>query len=908
MAQMVHGFGGGTADGDASMKDLLGGKGANLAEMARLGLPVPAGFTLTTEVCNHYSDEGRRPPALEGQVAAAITRVEGIMGGRFGDTEDPLLLSVRSGAPVSMPGMMDTVLNLGLNDEIVEGLARRTGDRRFAFDAYRRLLQMYGDVVLGISGGDPNPFEARLEAKKQDRGVQYDVELDAEALEELVGELKSLIEEATGEPFPQDPRQQLWGAIEAVFESWDTPRAVAYRKIHEIPSHWGTAANVQAMVFGNRGSRCATGVAFTRDPSNGERRFYGEYLVNAQGEDVVAGIRTPLPLNRASKAAGPADISMEEEFPEAYAELDRIRGLLEAHYKDMQDVEFTVQDERLWMLQTRSGKRTGPAAVRIAVDMLDEGLIEEKEALQRVEPEQLTQLLVPVFDRKGLEQAREDGRLLATGLAAGPGAATGVITFSADEAVACAAQGSKAILVRIETSPDDIQGMHAAEGILTSRGGMTSHAAVVARGMGKTCVAGCGALEIDYATGVMRVAGKVLQRGDAISLDGGTGEVFAGTQEVRESQILRVLQGELAEGESSIYGAFERLLTASDRHSRLGVRTNADTPHDARIARRLGARGIGLCRTEHMFFEGERITSVRKMILAKTEEGRKKALAELLPMQRRDFDGIFRAMDGLPVTIRTLDPPLHEFLPREAAEIAELAQQMGVSTEHLQSVVAALEESNPMLGHRGCRLGIAYPEITAMQARAIFEAAVQVAADGVDVLPEVMIPLVAYEAELEHQRRVVVDTAEAVFAEAGRRVDYLVGTMIELPRACLVAERIAAHADFFSFGTNDLTQTTLGLSRDDAGRFLPLYLERGIYDGDPFARLDRSGVGQLVVLGTQRGRLTKPDLKVGICGEHGGEPTSIAFCHGAGLDYVSCSPYRVPVARLAAAQAVLREG
>ena len=905
MEQMAHGFGGGTADGDASMKGLLGGKGANLAEMARLGLPVPAGFTLTTEVCNEYIRGGGFPEGLDAQVKEALAKVEGVMDGRFGSAEDPLLLSVRSGARVSMPGMMDTVLNLGLNDGIAEGLARRTGDRRFTYDAYRRLVQMYGDVVMGVSEGDHDPFEGLLEAKKAERGVRHEVELDGDALMELVGEFKALILERTGRPFPDDPWQQLWGAIEAVFSSWDNPRANAYRKIHEIPGHWGTAANVQAMVFGNRGPRCGTGVAFTRDPADGARRFYGEYLVNAQGEDVVAGIRTPLPLNRASKVAGETAASMEEEFPEAYAELDRIRDLLERHYKEMQDVEFTVQDDRLWMLQTRTGKRTGPAAVRIAVDMLDEGLIEGKEALLRVEPDQLTQLLVPVFDHDGLEQARHDGRLLATGLAAGPGAATGVITFSAEEAVARAAEGSAAILVRIETSPDDIQGMHAAEGILTSRGGMTSHAAVVARGMGKTCVAGCGALDIDYAAGEMRVAGKVLRRGDPISLLGSTGEVFLGRLEVRESEILRVLQGELPERASPIYGDFERLLTAADRYARLRVRTNADTPQDAQVARRLGAQGIGLCRTEHMFFEGERISSVRRMILAEDEEGRRAALAELLPMQRQDFAGIFRAMDGLPVTIRTLDPPLHEFLPQEPREIAQLAETMEVSSAHLEGIVAALEESNPMLGHRGCRLGIAYPEITAMQARAIFEAAVEVAADGVKVLPEVMIPLVGYEAELEHQRRVVVETAEAVFADSGRRVEYLVGTMLELPRACLTADQVAAHADFFSFGTNDLTQTTLGLSRDDAGRFLPLYVERGIYDSDPFARLDRTGVGQLVVMGTEKGRSTKPDLKVGICGEHGGEPTSVVFCHGAGLDYVSCSPFRVPVARLAAAQAVL---
>jgi len=767
-------------------------------------------------------------------------------------------------------------------------------------------VMMYGDVVMQVRGEHHDPFEQLLQAKKDARGLRLDTELTADDLMSLVGEFKALVKRETGRDFPEDPWTQLWGAIDAVFLSWDNPRANAYRKLNNIPADWGTAVNVQAMVFGNMGDDCATGVAFTRDPSTGANRFYGEYLKNAQGEDVVAGIRTPQPLNIAAKDPEHPLPSLEEEFPACYTELVAIYKKLESHYRDMQDIEFTIQKGRLWMLQTRSGKRTGFAAVRMAAEMLGEGLIDAKTAVLRVDPNQLTQLLLPVFDRRAKSAAIEKGDLLAKGLNAGPGAATGAIAFSADEAVRRAAAGEKVLLVRIETSPEDIQGMHAAEGILTSRGGMTSHAAVVARGMGRSCVAGCGALDVDYAHGVLRVAGRSFREGEAISIDGLTGEVLAGSIPVRPSEIVQVLiDEELAPADSLLFRQFDTIMKLADGFARLAVRTNADTPVDATVARRFGAKGIGLCRTEHMFFEGERIDAVREMILAEDRAGREAALAKILPMQQSDFEGIFRAMDGLPVTIRTLDPPLHEFLPHGEAEIAELAGKLGVPAARLTAKVEQLKEANPMLGHRGCRLGIVFPEITAMQARAIFQAAVAVAKEGVKPLPEVMIPLVGYVKELALQRKLVDETAAAVFAERGRRVDYLVGTMIELPRAALTADEIAAEAEFFSFGTNDLTQTALGLSRDDAGRFLPAYIEQGIYPADPFARLDQTGVGQLVRMGFEKGRAVKRDLKVGICGEHGGDPSSVAFCHRVGLNYVSCSPYRVPVARLAAAHAAL---
>ncbi|MBN2170962.1 MAG: pyruvate, phosphate dikinase [Candidatus Krumholzibacteriota bacterium] len=907
--KMVYTFGGGAAEGNAGMKPLLGGKGANLAEMASLGIPVPAGFTITTEVCNWFGQHGHEhPKGLAAQVEAGIAAVESVMGGGFGDVRNPLLLSVRSGARVSMPGMMDTVLNIGLNDETVKGLVATGGSERFAYDSYRRFVQMYGDVVLQVRDGDNDPFERLLQARKDARGAKLDTELTADDLRELVAEFKALVKDRTGRDFPEDPWEQIWGAINAVFMSWDNPRAVHYRRLNSIPGDWGTAVNVQAMVFGNMGDECATGVAFTRDPATGEDRFYGEYLKNAQGEDVVAGIRTPQPINLAGKDPDNPLPSLEEEFPECYRELVAIYRKLEEHYRDMQDIEFTIQAGRLWMLQTRNGKRTGFAAVRIAAEMLDENLIDEPTAVLRVDPEQLVQLLLPVFDREAKDRAIASGGLLARGLNAGPGAATGAIVFSAEEAVRRAAAGEPALLVRIETSPEDIQGMHAAQGILTSRGGMTSHAAVVARGMGKSCVAGCGALDIDYGTGTLRVAGRTFHEGDAISIDGMTGEVLEGSIPVRPSEIVQVLiDGTLKPAESLLFRQYDRILSLADGFARMKVRTNADTPVDSAVARKFGAKGIGLCRTEHMFFEEARIDAVREMILAETPAGRSAALAKILPMQQQDFEGIFRAMDGLPVTIRTLDPPLHEFLPHGAEEIADLAGKMDVPVAKLSAAVASLTEANPMLGHRGCRLGIVYPEITAMQARAIFQAAVTVAAAGVTVLPEVMIPLVGNVKELTLQARVVRETAAAVFKEARRDVPYLVGTMIELPRAALTADAVAAEAEFFSFGTNDLTQTTLGLSRDDAGRFLPRYVEMGIYEADPFARLDRAGVGQLVSMGFEKGRATRPNLKVGICGEHGGDPSSVAFCHAVGLDYVSCSPYRVPVARLAAAHAALKD-
>ncbi|MBW2148754.1 MAG: pyruvate, phosphate dikinase [Deltaproteobacteria bacterium] len=905
----VYFFGGDKADGRADMKNELGGKGANLAEMVNLGIPVPAGFTISTEVCTYYYQNNKTfPPELEGQVNDALQRMEEVMKSRFGAPADPLLVSVRSGARVSMPGMMDTILNLGINDETVKGLIEQSGDARFAYDSYRRFVQMYGDVVLGLKPETPDeedPFEVLLEAKKKARGVSLDVELRPEDLRELVDEFKAEIKRRKGLDFPEDPRDQLWGAIGAVFSSWDNLRAIAYRELNNIPDHWGTAVNIQAMVFGNMGDGCGTGVAFTRNPATGENIFYGEYLMNAQGEDVVAGIRTPQPINRLQKGDSP-EISLEEEMPGIYRQLEDIRVKLDHHYRDMQDIEFTIQKGRLWMLQTRAGKRTGFAAFKIAVDMVKEGLIEKETALLRVDPDQLNQLLQPIFDHQEKKKALDGGRLLAKGLNAGPGAASGKVVFNAPDAEAAAARGEEVILVRIETSPEDIRGMHAARGILTARGGMTSHAALVARQMGKVCVAGCGNLDISYKDRSMKVNGVMIREGDRISLDGTTGEVINGALQTRPSEIIQVFHNDMKPEESIIYQDFQSLMQWADEVRRLGIRTNADQPDQAAVAIFFGARGIGLCRTEHMFFEGDRINYMREMILADNEEGRRRALDKLLPIQREDFVGIFRTLKSYPVTVRTLDPPLHEFLPHTEKELFEIARLTDKSPEDIRAKVESLHEVNPMLGHRGCRLGISYPEITEMQARAILEAACRVKKEGIDVHPEIMIPLVGHVAELKNQRAVVDRVAKEVFQAEGIEVTYLVGTMIELPRASLTADEIAQEADFFSFGTNDLTQTCFGLSRDDAGKFLQTYVDKKILEGDPFQKLDRTGTGQLLEIGVQKGRTTKPDLKVGICGEHGGDPSSIEFCHLVGLDYVSCSPYRVPIARLAAAHAALK--
>ncbi|MEJ2016082.1 MAG: pyruvate, phosphate dikinase [Limibacillus sp.] len=886
MTKWVYSFGGGTADGRAEMRNLLGGKGANLAEMSSLGLPVPSGFTITTEVCTHYTDtKGGYPDELKAQLAEALAKVEREVGAKFGDPENPLLVSVRSGARASMPGMMDTVLNLGLNDETVAGLAKRSGDARFAYDSYRRFIQMFSNVVLDV---DHHNFEEILELAKEDRGLSLDTELSAEDWQAVIKQYKESVEQETGEPFPQDPEAQLWAAIAAVFGSWMNQRAITYRKLHDIPESWGTAVNVQAMVFGNMGDDCATGVAFTRNPSTGEHRFYGEFLVNAQGEDVVAGIRTPQSLTKIAREESHSDLpSMEEAMPEVFKQLDEVRARLEGHYRDMQDLEFTVQGGKLYMLQTRSGKRTTPAALKIACDMVEEGLITKEEAITRIDPQQLDQLLHPTLDP---DAQRE---MIARGLPASPGAASGIIVFSAEEAEKRAGQGDAVILCRVETSPEDIHGMHAAKGILTTRGGMTSHAAVVARGMGRACVAGAGELRIDYRAGVIRVRDVELKGGEVITIDGSSGEIYKGK--------VPTIQPELS-------GDFAVLMGWADDIRRLKVRTNAETPLDCRTAVNFGAEGIGLCRTEHMFFDADRIISVREMILADSTSGREKALAKLLPMQRADFEEIFKIMAGLPVTIRLLDPPLHEFLPHQEEEYAEVAEAAGVSVEMLRDRVAKLSETNPMLGHRGCRLAITYPEIYQMQARAIFEAACKVQKDsGQAPLVEVMIPLVSLESELERLTAQVREVAEAVFAETGTKIDYLVGTMIELPRACLLADRIAEEAEFFSFGTNDLTQTVYGLSRDDAGNFLPAYEAQGLLEQDPFVSLDQEGVGQLVAMAVERGQKTRPGIKLGICGEHGGDPASVRFCHHTGLDYVSCSPYRVPIARLAAAQAALQE-
>lgn len=884
MTQYVFRFGGGVSDGGKGDKNLLGGKGANLAEMASIGLPVPPGFTISTAMCTRYYEEGERfPDSLRDEVANGIAHIEGITGKSFGDPANPLLVSVRSGARVSMPGMMDTVLNLGLNDETVEGLARAADDERFAWDSYRRFIQMYADVVLELDHG---AFEEALEIAKEDNGYTLDTELTADDLRALVAEYKGLVEKEWGKPFPQDVHDQLWGAVGAVFGSWQSERAKVYRRLNDIPGDWGTAVNVQAMVFGNMGDTSATGVAFTRDPAKGDRAYYGEFLINAQGEDVVAGIRTPQYLTRAAREeAGAKPASMEEAMPEVYAELAAVFDRLETHYRDMQDIEFTVEKAKLWMLQTRSGKRTAKAALKIAVDMANEGLITREEAVARVDPMALDQLLHPTLDPK----APRD--VIAKGLPASPGAASGRIVFDADTAEKRGAAGEAVILVRVETSPEDIHGMHAAKGILTARGGMTSHAAVVARGMGRPCVSGAGGLSISAKDKVLRVGSRSLGEGDTITIDGASGEVMA---------------GEVATVQPELAGDFGTLMAWADGVRRLKVRANAETPADCRTARDFGAEGVGLCRTEHMFFDADRITAVRQMILADSEQGRRAALDRLLPAQRSDFTEIFEVMAGLPVTVRLLDPPLHEFLPHEEAEFAEVAAAANVDVDTLKRRANELHEFNPMLGHRGCRLGVTYPEIYEMQARAIFEAALDVAAKGDAPVPEIMIPLVATKRELDLMKAVVDKAAETVFAERGAKVDYLVGTMIELPRAALKAGEIAETGEFFSFGTNDLTQTTLGVSRDDAARFLGAYVEKGIYAKDPFVSLDVEGVGELVKLAAERGRATRPDIKLGICGEHGGDPASIAFCESVGLDYVSASPYRVPIARLAAAQAALR--
>jgi len=881
MTKWVYSFGADQNEGRAEMRDLLGGKGANLAEMANIGLPVPPGFTITTEVCTAFYENNRNYPAeLRQQVREGLARVESAVNRRFGNREKPLLVSVRSGARVSMPGMMDTVLNLGLNDATVEGLAHAADDPRFAWDSYRRFIQMYGSVVLGV---EHHRFEEIIEQVKLETATVEDTALTAEDWQRVVEGYKDMVAEETGAPFPQDPEEQLWGAIGAVFGSWMNPRAITYRRLHDIPEEWGTAVNVQAMVFGNMGEDCATGVCFTRDPSTGENTFYGEYLVNAQGEDVVAGIRTPQPLSRTRARDG--ETPMEAAMPQAYAELQAVRRKLEQHYRDMQDIEFTVQKGKLFMLQTRNGKRTAAASLRMAVEMAQEGLIDRAEAIRRVNPAALDQLLHPTLDPRAHRVP------LAKGLPASPGAASGAVVFSADEAESRAAKGESVILVRIETSPEDIHGMHAARGIVTTRGGMTSHAAVVARGMGRPCVAGAGGITVDYNAQTLRAAGRTAQVGDTITLDGATGEVFLGSVPMIEP---------------AMSGDFGTLMQWADDAGRMGVRANAETPLDAETARKFGAEGIGLCRTEHMFFDSERIGAVRQMIMAPDEAGRRAALTRLLPHQRDDFIALFRIMAGLPVTIRLLDPPLHEFLPHGDAELAQVAEALGTDVESMRRRAAELAEANPMLGHRGCRLGIAYPEIYEMQARAIFEGALEAAREGGEApVPEIMIPLVGTKRELDITRAQVDAVAKQVFQEAGRTLTYTVGTMIELPRAALIADRIAESADFFSFGTNDLTQTTFGLSRDDAGKFLPQYVEMGILPKDPFVSLDIDGVGALVRIAAEKGRQTKPDLKLGICGEHGGDPASIAFCEQVGLDYVSCSPYRVPVARLAAAQATL---
>jgi len=900
----VYTFGNGKAEGKADMKNLLGGKGANLAEMNLIGVPVPPGFTITTDVCSEYYTLGKDKVVelLKPEVAAAIAEQEILMNSKFGDIENPLLVSVRSGARASMPGMMDTILNLGLNDAVVEGLIRKTGNARFAWDSYRRFVQMYGDVVLGMkpeNKNDIDPFEEIIEHIKEEKGVELDTELSVDDLKEMVTRFKAAVLKQTGKNFPDSAYEQLWGAVCSVFDSWMNDRAILYRKMEGIPAEWGTAVNVQAMVFGNMGETSATGVCFSRDAATGEDQFIGEYLINAQGEDVVAGIRTPQQITKIGSQrwavlAGVSEEerlakypSMEEAMPSIYLELDAIQTKLENHYKDMQDMEFTVQEGKLWFLQTRNGKRTGAAMVKIAVDMLRQGMLDEKTAILRVDPNRLDELLHPVFDKKALKEAK----LIAKGLAASPGAASGRVVFNADDAADWAQHGEKVIMVRVETSPEDLAGMAAAQGILTARGGMTSHAAVVARGMGKCCVSGAGALKIDYVTKSMEVDGLVVKEGDYISLNGSTGDIFL---------------GKVGTSEAELDADFAELMALADKHTRMSVRTNADTPHDAQVARKFGATGIGLCRTEHMFFEGEKIKAMREMILAENVEGRRIALAKILPYQQEDFEGIFEAMEGCPVTVRLLDPPLHEFVPHDEKGQREMAEAMGVSIKVIKQRVDALHEQNPMLGHRGCRLGNTYPEITEMQTRAILGAALALKAKGIVAKPEIMVPLVGIKYEFNEQEKIIRDTAADLFAEKGDSIEYKVGTMIEIPRAALTAAKIAATAEFFSFGTNDLTQMTFGYSRDDIASFLPIYLEKKILKEDPFQVLDQNGVGQLVRMATENGRAVRPDLKVGICGEHGGEPSSVEFCHRVGLNYVSCSPFRVPIARLAAAQAALR--
>jgi len=899
----VYTFGNKKAEGKADMKNLLGGKGANLAEMNLIGVPVPPGFTITTEVCAEYNKLGQAKVVelIKAEVQAAVNNIESIMNTKFGSNENPCLVSVRSGARASMPGMMDTVLNLGMNDAAVEGLVNKTGNARFAWDSYRRFVQMYGDVVLGmkpVSKEDPDPFEEIIDHMKEQKGVEDDTDLAVEDLKELVKRFKAAVKNQTGKDFPSDPWEQLWGAVCAVFDSWMNERAIYYRSLNNIPEEWGTAVTVQAMVFGNMGSNSGTGVCFSRDAATGENIFNGEYLINAQGEDVVAGIRTPQQITkegsirwaalalvseseRASKFP-----SLEEIMPDVYKELFETQHKLEMHYKDMQDMEFTMQDGMLWLLQTRNGKRTGAAMVKIAMDMLREGSIDEKKALNRCEAGKLDELLHPVFEKTAIKNAV----VLAKGLPASPGAATGRIVFFADEVEEFSSKGEKVVLIRIETSPEDLKGMNLAQGILTARGGMTSHAAVVARGMGKCCVSGAGAVKINYKTRTMVCDGKTLKEGDWISLNGSTGEVY---------------EGKIGTIDPEMSGDFGELMILADKYATMKVRTNADTPNDSIIARNFGAQGIGLCRTEHMFFEGDRIKPMREMILATDEAGRRKALVKLLPIQRADFEGIFEAMKGLPVTVRLLDPPLHEFVPHEEENQKQMAKELGITPEEVKQKVDDLAEFNPMLGHRGCRLGNTYPEITEMQARAIIEAAINLKKKGIETIPEIMVPLIGTLKEYELQEKIIRETAEKVFAETGQKVEYLVGTMIEIPRAALTADLIAGKAEFFSFGTNDLTQMTFGYSRDDAGKFLPVYLQKGLLKNDPFQILDREGVGQLVDMATKKGRGVNPKLKVGICGEHGGEPSSVEFCHMVGMNYVSCSPFRVPIARLAAAQAAI---
>ena len=901
-SKYVYFFGSGKADGKAEMKGLLGGKGANLAEMTNIGLPVPAGFTISTEVCTYYYDNKKKyPKELEKQVKAALQKVEKSVGMKFGDPKNPLLVSVRSGARASMPGMMDTILNLGLNDDTIKGLIHKTGNERFAWDSYRRFVQMYGDVVLGLKPqhkDEIDPFEHIIEKVKHEKGVALDTDLTTADLQELVRRFKQAIQQRLKISFPSDPFEQLWGAVGAVFGSWMNDRAIAYRKMNDIPASWGTAVNIQAMVFGNMGNDSGSGVAFTRDAATGENVFYGEYLINAQGEDVVSGARTPEPIAQ-----------LAQENPKIYDQLEKVRKILEKHYREMLDIEFTIQQGKLYMLQCRVGKRTAFAAIKIAVDMVEEKLISEKEAIQRIEPDQLNQLLRPIFDAKEKKKAIDEGRLLAKGLNAGPGAACGRVVFNAPDAEDWKARGERVILTRIETSPEDIKGMDAAEGIVTGRGGATSHAALVARQMGKVCVAGCSALNIDYAKREMRVGDRIIREGEYISIDGSTGEVILGEVHTKPSEVLQVLLDKtLDPKQAPIYQEYAKIMKWADKHRSLKIRTNADQPDQAATAISFGAEGIGLCRTEHMFFGEGKIGPMREMILADTVEQRRAALDKLLPLQRADFEGIFAAMDGNPVTIRTIDPPLHEFVPHEESAQRELATQMGISYEKVHQKVESLHEFNPMLGFRGCRLGIVYPEITEMQARAIFQAAASVRKKGKKVEPEVMIPLVGNVKELEHQAAIVRRVADEVMKAEKVKLSYLVGTMIEVPRGALTADEIAEVAEFFSFGTNDLTQTTLGVSRDDSGRFLVPYVQMDIYGKDPFEAIDRSGVGELMKIAVEKGRAARPGIKIGICGEHGGEPSSVEFCHSIGQDYVSCSPFRVPIARLAAARAALKEG